>query len=202
MEAGCHPALCASFFPVLFPLKSLATFHLGFLSNPGFPVPSLTEVHLSTCALSQSCVPPSSGSTSLLLISSQLWFHKYPAASCSFYMPLIHASPFGPFYSLLTESVDSFSQGTGFSSKNQSKVSPPPEACSCLYTAPCHFPCCSVQALVVLGWKLKQVLKQPHKEFLFNASIFHGVLHNMSSERSACGRWCPRKWKLHSHFHH
>lgn len=118
-------------------------------------------------------------------------------------MPLIHASPFRPFSSLLTESVDSFLQGTGFSSKHQPKVSPPPEACSCLYAAPCHFPCCSVQALVVLGWKLKQVLKQPHKErTIFNASIFHGVLHNMSSETSACGRWCPRKWKLHSHFHH
>lgn len=95
LEAGSHPVLCASSFPVLFPLKSLDMFHPRFLSNPGFPVPALTEVRLWFLSLqhlcpSQSCVPPSSSSTSLLLISSQLCFRKYPTTS--FFMFFLHAS--------------------------------------------------------------------------------------------------------------
>lgn len=52
---------------------------------------SSSSSHLSSCALPQSHVPPSSGSTSILLISSQLCFHKYPAVS-SFFMFFVQAS--------------------------------------------------------------------------------------------------------------
>lgn len=74
-------------------------------------------------------------------------------------MSLKDASPFRPLHALLTDFVGSFSQGTGFSSKTQPKVSPLPEACSRLCAAPWHFPCCPAQALVVLGCELKQNLK-------------------------------------------
>lgn len=86
----CHPILCSLDpsscdlwrqapilfvvpFPFLSALRPLAMLHYRFLSNPGFPVLSLRcssgSSHLSTCALSQTCVPPSSCSTSLHLIS-------------------------------------------------------------------------------------------------------------------------------------
>lgn len=96
----CHPILCSLDpsscdlwrqapilfvvpFPFLSALRPLAMLHYRFLSNPSFSVLSLRcssgSSHLSTCALSQTCVPPSSCSTSLHLISPQLQFQKYPA---------------------------------------------------------------------------------------------------------------------------
>lgn len=119
----CHPILCSLDpsscdlwrqapilfvvpFPFLSALRPLAMLHYRFLSNPSFSVLSLRcssgSSHLSTCALSQTCVPPSSCSTSpfdfppasIQKISSYIIF-----IHVLFYMPLLAASHFRPFHS-------------------------------------------------------------------------------------------------------
>lgn len=178
IHSFCHPILCSIdpsscdlwrqapilffvSFPFLSALKPLAMFRSRFLSNPIFPVLSLrcssSSSHLSTCALSQTCVPPSSCSTSLHLISPQIQFQKYPATfylSMFFFTCLCWCFPFQTFL-LLAELVGSFTQGTSFSSRKQPKESPLPQ--------PCSFHYCPARALVLLGCELKQKLKLTKK---------------------------------------